>query len=212
MSHPATGATGDRTGARRGTPWWLWLLIALAVVALLLIGLTQCGGGNDPNAGSAGSGASAAPTGAAAPAPGSAPAPDAAGGSGAAGAGAGSISVDGAAVSSVAQVAGPGGELTPVVGKTVTARNVMVQSVPADEGFWLGPSETERVWVQLSGTGESGYVVRQGDRVELTGRVIANDPGFANRVGVDAAEGAEQLTRQAAHIEVAKSDLRKSAG
>ena len=115
-------------------------------------------------------------------------------------------------MSSVAQVAGPGVELTPVVGKTVTARNVVVQSVPADEGFWLGASETERVWVQLGGTGESGYVVRQGDRVEFTGRVVANDPGFAARVGVDSAEGADQLTRQAAHIEVAKSDLRKSAG
>ena len=120
--------------------------------------------------------------------------------------------MDGAAVSSVAQVAGPGVELTPVVGKTVTARNVVVQSVPADEGFWLGPSETERVWVQLGGTGESGYVVRQGDRVELTGRVVANDSGLAARVGVDSAEGADQLTGEAAHIEVAKSDLRKSAG
>ena len=122
------------------------------------------------------------------------------------------MTVDGAAVSSVGQVAGPGGELTSVVGKTVTARGVVVQSVPADEGFWLGPSETDRVWVQLGGTGESGYVVRQGDRVEFTGRVVANDPGFAARVGVDSAEGADQLTRQAAHIAVAKSDLRKSAG
>ena len=212
MSHPAaTGATDDRTRGRRGTPWWLWLLIALAIVALLLIGLTQCGGGNDPNAGSTGSGALATPTVAAAPAPGSAPAPNAAAGSGA-GAGNGSVTVDGAAVSSVGQVAGPGGELTSAVGKTVTARGVVVQSVPADEGFWLGPSETDRVWVQLGGTGESGYVVRQGDRVEFTGRVVANDPGFAARVGVDSAEGADQLTRQAAHIAVAKSDLRKSAG
>ena len=191
MSHPAaTGATGDRTRGRRGTPWWLWLLIALAIVALLLIGLTQCGGGNDPNAGSTGSGASATPTDAAAPAPGSAPAPNATAGSGA-GAGNGSVTVDGAAVSSVGQVAGPGGDLTSAVGKTVTARGVVVQSVPADEGFWLGPSETDRVWVQLGGTGESGYVVRQGDRVEFTGRVVANDPGFAARVGVDSAEGAD---------------------
>jgi hypothetical protein len=55
-------------------------------------------------------------------------------------------------------------------------------------------------------------VVRQGDRVEFTGRVVAHDASFAARVGVDPVEGADQLTRQAAHIEVPKSGLRKSAG
>jgi hypothetical protein len=88
---------------------------------------------------------------------------------------------------------------------------VLVQSVPADEGFWVGTSETDRVWVQLSGTDESGYVVQQGDRVDFTGQVAAHDPGFATQVGVDAAEGADQLGQQAAHIEVANSELRRSA-
>ena len=122
------------------------------------------------------------------------------------------MTVDGAAVSSVGQVAGPGGELTSVVGKTVTARGVVVQSVPADEGFWLGPSETDRVWVQLGGTGESGYVVRQGDRVEFTGRVVANDPGFAARVGVDSAEGADQLTARPRTSRSPSRTCSKSAG
>jgi hypothetical protein len=122
------------------------------------------------------------------------------------------LTADGTSLIPPAQVAGPQGELTAHAGKAVTGRGVLVQSVPADEGFWVGTSATDRVWVQLSGTGESGYVVRQGDRVEFTGRVVANDPGFAARVGVDSAEGADQLTRQAAHIEVAKSELRKSAG
>ena len=45
------------------------------------------------------------------------------------------------------------------------------------------------MWVQLSGTDESGYVVRQGDRVDFTGQVVAHDPGFATQAGVDAAEG-----------------------
>jgi hypothetical protein len=89
----------------------------------------------------------------------------------------------------------------------VTGRTVLVPSVPSDEGFWVGPSEAERVWVQLIGTGESGYVVRQDDRVELTGRIVEHDPGFAGRVGVDPTEGADQLTRQAAHVEVAKFEL-----
>ena len=44
-----------------------------------------------------------------------------------------------------------------------------------------------------------------------TGQVAAYDPRFATQVGVDAAEGADQLGQQAAHIEVAKSELRRSA-
>jgi hypothetical protein len=112
----------------------------------------------------------------------------------------------------LAQVAGPQGELTSQVGKAVTGQGVLVQSVPADEGFWVGTSATDRVWVQLSGTGESGYVVKQGDRVDFTGKVVAHDPGFATQVGVDdAAEGANQLGQQGAHIEVARPQLRLSA-
>ena len=64
---------------------------------------------------------------------------------------------------------------------------------------------------RLSGTDESGYVVQQGDRVDFTGQVAAHDPGFATQVGVDAAEGADQLGQQGAHVEVAKSELRRSA-
>ena len=49
-------------------------------------------------------------------------------------------------------------------------------------------------------------------RPRCTAIQLRKHPGFAARVGVDSAEGADQLTRQAAHIEVPKSDLRKSAG
>jgi hypothetical protein len=80
---------------------------------------------------------------------------------------------------------------------------VLVQSVPTGEGFWLGPSETERVWVQLIGTDESGYVVQQGDRVESTGQTVTHDFSFGSQIGVHPGEGADQLTRQVARIEVA---------
>jgi hypothetical protein len=40
---------------------------------------------------------------------------------------------------------------------------------------------------------------------------VAHDPGFATQVGVDAAEGANQLGQQGAHIEVAKPQLRLGA-
>jgi hypothetical protein len=193
MSHPrpdTTGATRTEASPSR-RPWWLWALLALLALAILLFALAQCGSSTDPASTTA-------------PAPSNAPA-------GSAGAGQGSLTAGGTSLLPVAQGAGPNGELTSQVGQTATAQGVLVQSVPADEGFWAGTSETDRVWVQLSGTDESGYVVQQGDRVDFTGQVTAHDPGFATQVGVDAAEGADQLGQQAAHIEVAKAELRRSA-
>jgi hypothetical protein len=194
MSHPQPDTTGATRAAatRSRRPWWLWALLALLALALLLFALAQCGNSTDPASTTA------------APAPSNAPA-------GGAAAGQGSLTADGTSLLPVAQGAGPNGELTSQVGKTATAQGVLVQSVPADEGFWAGTRETDRVWVQLSGTDESGYVVQQGDRVDFTGQVTAHDPGFATQVGVDAAEGADQLGQQAAHTEVAKSELRRSA-
>ena len=193
MRHPRPDTTGATRAAdaRSRRPWWLWALLALLALAILLFALAQCGNSTDPASTTA-------------PAPSNAPA-------GSAAAGQGSLTADGTSLLPVAQGAGPNGELTFQVGKTATAQGVLVQSVPADEGFWVGTSETERVWVQLSGIDESGYVVQQGDRVDFTGQVTAHDPGFATQVGVDAAEGADQLDQQAAHIEVAKSQLRRSA-
>ena len=193
MSHPRPDTTGATPAAatRSRRPRWLWALLALLALAILLFALAQCGNSTDPASTTA-------------PAPSNAPA-------GSAAAGQGSLTAGGTSLLPVAQGAGPNGELTFQVGKTATAQGVLVQSDPADEGFWVGTSETERVWVQLSGTDESGYVVQQGDRVDFTGQVAAHDPGFATQVGVDAAEGADQLGQQGVHIEVAKSELRRSA-
>lgn len=228
MSRPSPDTTGaTRAPApRKRKPWWLWALLALLALAILLFALAQCGNSTDPASTAAGTPTSpgAADPNAATPsigAPGSpgTPAADptaaagaaAAGAAGAAGAGDATLTADGAPLLPVALAAGPNGELTPQTGKTATARGVLVQSVPADEGFWAGTSDTDRVWVQLSGTGESGYVVQQGDRVDFTGQVTRHDPDFADGVGVDAAEGADQLEQQGAHIEVVKSDLRRTA-
>jgi hypothetical protein len=217
---PPRGATSSEQSRRR-TPWWLWLLLGLLALAVLLFGLSQCSpsAGTDP-----GASGGAAPTGAADPgaaAPGSAGDPSgsagapAAGGAGAAGAaagGAGVLTAGGTSLLPLGTVAGPDGSLTGLTGQPAAASGATVVSVPADEGFWVGSSETDRVWVQLTGTGESGYVVTQGDRVEFTGTVVAHDPGFAGQIGVDPAEGAEQLTAQGAHLEVPKSELREATG
>ncbi|GLY27956.1 hypothetical protein [Kineosporia sp. NBRC 101731] len=104
-------------------------------------------------------------------------------------------------------LAGDTKDLDTYVGDRATARAVPVQSVDADEGFWVG-TEGDRVWVQLVGPPpESPYQVRAGDSVSFTGTVVEHDAGFAATVGVNRADGSRSLTSQGAHIEVRKSTL-----
>jgi hypothetical protein len=42
---------------------------------------------------------------------------------------------------------------------------VRVQLVAANEGFWVGTSVRDRVWVQLIGTRGSGFRAEPGDKV-----------------------------------------------
>jgi hypothetical protein len=209
----ATPVGGERGGGRRRALLIGALLVA-GLVALLLL-LSQCGG-NDPGPGSdpaaqTSSAAGETSAGSAAPsssgAAGSSAAPS--GGSGADGQ---VVTADGRSVLAPAAGADAAAALGGLAGQPVTATGVRVLSVPADEGFWFGTSETERVWVQLTGeAGESPYQVQEGDLVDLEGTLVEHDAAFAEQVGVDAAEGAQQLTDQAAHLEVAKSSVRLSA-
>ena len=86
------------------------------------------------------------------------------------------------------------------------AQDVLVQDVPADEGFWV-VSGAGRVWVQLVGAGESGAAVRAGDRVSFEGRAVPVPAGFAARAGVTAAEGADELERSGVLVEVPRDRL-----
>lgn len=108
---------------------------------------------------------------------------------------------------------GPLGNLARYAGKPVTANGVQVQSVPSDEGFWVGSSATDRVWVQLTGTaGESAYQVKAGDKIDFSGgKVVPTPAGFAQKVGVTAAEGAAQLTSQRQHVSLAQSAVHLSS-
>jgi len=187
-------------------------IVALAVLALLLL-LSRCGtdddGQNDaaatssPSAGSSSAGSSS-----------TASASSSATGATGAAAGAPSsvVAADGTMVLDPAAPADPTAVLGQVSGQAVTGTAVQVLSVPADEGFWIGSSDTQRVWVQLTGVqGESPYQVRQGDRVDFTGTVVAHDAGFPATVGVDDAEGAAQLAGAGQHIEVDRAALELSA-
>ena len=202
-------------GRRRGLLIGALLLAGLIVLALLL---SQCSG-SDPEAGSdpaaqtsqaaGGSGSASASPSSPASAGASSSAAPSGGAAGGAAAGGQVVTADGQQV--LALAAGPDAAtaLAGLSGQQVTATGARVLSVPADEGFWLGSSETERVWVQLTGeAGESPYQVQEGDLVDLEGTVEAHDATFPEQAGVEAAEGAQQLAEQGSHITAAKSAVR----
>ena len=99
--------------------------------------------------------------------------------------------------------------LSKYAGEKAVTRSVKVESVPADEGFWVGANRSNRVWVQLTGTsGESPYKVKSGDSVTFTGKITKNSPGFARAAGLTPTEGRAQLDKQGYHIDVPKSVLK----
>ena len=205
------GATS--VGAPRRKRGGLLLAIAAAIVAvlLLLLLLSRCGNGDDDQSGAAGSSSSAASSSAGtSSAAGSSASPS--GASPAVGQPSSVVAADGTAVLDPAAPADPTAVLGRVSGQTVTGTAVQVLSVPADEGFWIGSTDTQRVWVQLTGAvGESPYQVRQGDRVDFTGTVVAHDAGFPATVGLGDATGAAQLAAQGQHVEVDRSALTLSS-
>lgn len=203
---PAAGATeAARSGG--GNKWWLWALLALIVLAALIFGLTQCSNNSDRDAAAPPPANSGAPT-AGPGTPTAGPGTPTANGPNAGETAPGMLSAGGRALLPVAAVAGANGELTGLVGQQASAQAVPVQSVPADEGFWVGNSETDRMWVKLVPDGESPIKVQKGQLLDLGGPVVAHGADFAGAEGVDDAEGAAQLTTQAAHIEAPQGQVR----
>ena len=91
------------------------------------------------------------------------------------------------------------------LGRPVRAQSVAVLSVPADEGFWVGPDEQDRAYVRLAAGAESPVTVRAGDRVSFTGRVERLTPDAEQ--GVTPAEGLGHLRAQGALVLVVPADL-----
>jgi RNA polymerase sigma factor (sigma-70 family) len=113
-----------------------------------------------------------------------------------------------------ATLVGPDGPVLPraadlrkLAGREVRARDVRVLAVPADEGFWVGDDVDHRVWVQLRATRESPERIRPGQHLSFTGIVVRHESGFAGQVHLSNADGAEELARQGAHVEVDPDDL-----
>lgn len=221
----ATPVAGEPARRR----WLLPLLAALAVLALILL-LSRCGNDSTPAARpSASPSASVSVTGSGSPSASdtatesmtgtpteSASASMSASPSDTASAtaGGGATGATGTITTGGTTVLGDGSvqDLNEYTGDDATARAVTVQSVPTDEGFWVGADTTNRVWVQLTGSAsESGYTVKTGDTVNFTGRITPAPAGFADQVGLTAAEGADQLTAQKQYIAVDKSELQLSS-
>ena len=90
--------------------------------------------------------------------------------------------------------------LAPAVGRPVTATAVLVRSVPADEGFWVGPDDRHQFFVHLVGAGESPVDVRPGAHVSFSGTVAVLDA--AARAGLDGSTGLPVLQQQGAYLSV----------
>jgi hypothetical protein len=78
---------------------------------------------------------------------------------------------------------------------------VRVQVVANDEGFWVGDSPSDRVFVAIDPRTETTLgTVRVGDRVNLEGRV-RDAPGDAERRFDLTADDAELLDEQGAYVD-----------
>jgi RNA polymerase sigma factor (sigma-70 family) len=95
------------------------------------------------------------------------------------------------------------GPMLDAVGRTAVARDVPVQSVPADEGFWVGGGPGDRVWVQLATRGrESSVRIRPGQRVSFFGHIVRVTADTPATVGLTPAEGAAELRSIGAYVTV----------
>jgi hypothetical protein len=191
--------------------WLLPALLALLALIAVLALLSRCG---DDDAATTGTPSSPTATPATTATATSAPASTAASPDGAGTTGAGQAGEPGTVTAGGADLLEyPTTEtLNAHDGQETVARGVRVQSVPADEGFWVGADDQNRLWVQLTGTGgESDYKVKEGDTVDFTGSVTRSAPGFAAEQGVTQAEGADQLTEQGHYLSTPASGVKLSS-
>ncbi len=100
--------------------------------------------------------------------------------------------------------------LAPHTGKTVEARGVRVQSVPEPRGFWVGSSQSERVWVDLHEQGDLSPPLTAGERVTFVGILVANTPETLDRAARAGSADRAQLEQQGYHVDVVDQTLRRA--
>lgn len=187
----STGARAvDGEGHRKrrlGWLWWLLGLLALAAIIALLVGLT---GGDDSDE------RSATPSGQS----------ENSGQSGGAG---GTTAAGDLSAGDVKLLPVPSGGFAGSVGDSAQGRDVVVQSVVrgqedpnALEGFWVGSSAQDRVYIEWGGdvgTDEATYRPKVGEKVNLTGPVRPAPEDPARTLNLNAAD-ADLVSSQGAYI------------
>ncbi|MDQ6649055.1 MAG: sigma-70 family RNA polymerase sigma factor [Actinomycetota bacterium] len=101
-------------------------------------------------------------------------------------------------------LAGSGG-LAGRAGRPAVGTGAVVQSVVAGEGFWVGESGQDRVWIELADLVVGQPVLpplRPGSRVSFGGRVAANTADYLAEARADGIDGVDQIEREGAHIDV----------
>ncbi|MCW2680980.1 MAG: hypothetical protein JWM62_2381 [Frankiales bacterium] len=187
---PPVGSSERKHRRRAPLAWLPWLLLGLLALTLLgaaLLAKVAGSSGSGDAAGTSGSGGSAASV----AQQGDAPAVLSAGGQDLLGL--------------------PGGRVAELAGEQASG-TARVESVVADEGFWVGSDATRRVFVFLTpearrSAGESGFQVQAGQTVQLQGTVKPSSPEFARAAGVTGAEGAGQLASQGGYVEATEVRL-----
>jgi hypothetical protein len=114
----------------------------------------------------------------------------------------------------VAITAAPNQQL--LAGKRVQFTNVKVGSVVGDRTFWVGPNNTQQLFVVLSppldeGSAEDRIVVREGQTLDLTGvlKVMPNPQQAQKQWDLSDAE-AQELNGEALYLET--EDIRFKQG
>lgn len=96
----------------------------------------------------------------------------------------------------------PAGGLGEYSDQPAEARGVAVQSVVADEGFWVGDSEEDRIFAFLEIGGESAPQIVAGQPVTFTSTLRAIPADTAATFSVTPEDGLDQLTQQGHYLEV----------
>lgn len=96
----------------------------------------------------------------------------------------------------------PGIAAGPLPAGPAQATDVVVQDVPANEGFWVGTGPGQRVWVELEAAGESATRITVGSRLSFVGTAVRLEPGYAERVGLAPDEGSAELEQLGGYVRV----------
>ena len=86
---------------------------------------------------------------------------------------------------------------------------VVVVAVPGNEGFWVGDAGAAgaRIWVQMTGRGESPLQVTAGMRLSFHGTIVVNDLNFVRDLGLKDAADTAALDASGIHIVVAEKAI-----